>query len=214
MARIKERPKFIYQAPTLEYLYCLQNMSRWSEILLSQNNSKNYNEFLKWILEQEYFENDNNISIKKISEASGYTSVKISKWLREIYNDILDLNESDPALFSHEKGIEAELRFRYFDNSCSFQTSLPVLPRVYETFDFFFIKAKLGWDSFWVKEVRHILEENKSSICIFLEGGILNQYREFALSKALFEERISYFDLYQKVDLQIDDILLDRKRYT
>lgn len=212
MPKTKERPKFIHQATTLEYLFCLQNMSDWSQILSNQDNRKSYNDFLKWILQQQYFKNHEKISIKKISEISEYPSTKISKWLREIYEDILELNEINPSLFCSTKGVEVELHFKYFDNYCSFKTSLLVLPRKYETFEFFFIKAKLGFTSFWVKEVHHTIDDNKGYISVFLEGGILNIYREFALAKAIFEGNLSYFDIYKKFDFEIDEALLRIRR--
>ncbi|MGC4128515.1 MAG: hypothetical protein QM564_02925 [Bergeyella sp.] len=211
MARRKERPKFIHKASTIEYLHCLQNMTKWSELLLSQNNGKEYNEFLKWILEQDYFAEEH-MTITQISKLSGYPSTKISKWLQEIYNGILELNENHPELFYTESGIEVLLYIRYYDNYCSFWLTVPAIPRVYETFDFFFIKAKIGWNSFWVKDVQHSIDNNKSSVCIFLEGGILNKYREFAVEKALFENKISFTDQYDKFDFQIDDLILGRRR--
>jgi hypothetical protein len=96
MARIKEKPKIVHRATTLEYLYCLADMPKWSQVLLEQNSIKAYNKFLKWILEKQYFKDDEKISIKKIAELSGYPSIKISNWLREIYEDILKLNELQP----------------------------------------------------------------------------------------------------------------------
>lgn len=212
MSRTKERPKFIHQATALEYLFCLQNMSEWSQILSNQDNGKSYNDFLKLILEQQYFKSHEKNSIKKISELIGYPSAKISKWFREIYEDILELNEVNPSLFCSTKGVEVGLHFKYLDNYCFFKTSLLVLPRKYETFEFFFIKAKLGFTSFWVKDVHHTIDDNKSYISVFLEGGILNTYREFVLDKALFEGNLSFFDVYKKFDFEIDELLLRRAK--
>ena len=204
MPRRKERPKFIHKASTQEYLHCLQNMSKWSEILLSQDNGKAYNDFLKWILENDYFKNSENLTITQVSKMSGYSSAKISKWLQEIYEGILKLNESNPELFYTESGIQVELHIRYYDSYCSFWLTLPVIPRVYESFEFFFIKAKMGWTTFWVKDVQYSIDNNKSSVILFLEGGILNKYREFAVEKALFEGQISFRDEYEKFDFEID----------
>lgn len=212
MPRRKERPKLIHQASTLEYLSCLENMPEWSQILSDQNNGKSYNDFLKWILQNRYFRNEEKINIKKISELSGYTSAKISKWLKEIYDDIFELNENQPSLFYYPKGIEVELYLRYYDNYCSFRTSLPVLPRKYETFAFFFVKAKLDTYYFWVKDVCFRIDESKKDIVISLEGGILNIYRELALSKALFEGSVRTFDVYEKYNFEIDELLKKRIR--
>ena len=211
MARIKEKPKLVHQATTLEYLYCLSDMPKWSQVLCDQNNGKSYNDFLKWILQQQFFTTDEKISIKKISEQSGYPSAKISKWLREIYEDIFELNELQPQLFCLAGNVEVEFYFKYFDSYCSFKTSLPALPRLHESFDFFFVKAKMDTSSFWVKDVRHIIGEDKTYVLINLHGGLVNVYREFALSKALFEGTINFRDVYEKYDFEIDNQLRERR---
>ncbi len=210
MARIKQKPRLVHQATTLEYLYCLGDMLIWSQVLYDHNNAKSYNDFLKWILQRNYFKDEEKISIKKISELSDYPSVKISKWLREIYEDIFELNEVEPQLFYSKGNVQVEFHFKYFDSYTSFKTSLQVLPRQYETFDFFFVKAKMGISFFWVKDVRYIIGENETNVIISLAGGLVSVYREFALSKALFEGTLDFMDIYQKYDYEIDNHL--RKR--
>jgi hypothetical protein len=207
MPRTKERPKFIHEATTSEYLYCLGSMPKWSQVLFDHSNGKPYNDFLKWIIQLQYFKDDQKVSVKKLADLSGYTSAKISKWLREISEDILALNEAQPSLFYFHGNIEVQLYFHYYDSYCSFKTSIPAIPRKYETFEFYFIKAKLGVHFFWVEEVRHIIEENKTYITISLQGGIVNIYRELALSKALFEGTVSSLDVYKKYDFEIDKLL-------
>ena len=212
MARTRQLPKFIHQAKTLEYLYCLKSMQKWSQILIDQNNGKSYNEFLKWILDQNYFkEQEDKISIKKIAELSGFSSSKISKWIRDIYDSIFELSEQYPSLFYKSNEVHANLYFRYFDNHCGLKISLPVLPRIHEKFDFYFVNAKMGSSYFWVKDIYHSIENDTSVVSLYLEGGVLNRYREFALAKAEFERRISYFDRINKLDSEIDEILLTLK---
>jgi len=211
MGKTKERPKFIHQATTLEYFCCLRDMPKWSQVLCDQHNGRSYNDFLKWIIEQRYFKDEEKISIKKIAELSAYPSVKISKWLREIYEDIFELNESQPQLFYFAGNITVEFYVKYFDSYCSFKTALPALPRLYESFDFFFIKAKMGTSLFWVRDVQHIIGENDAYVLINLKGGLANVYREFALSKALFEGTLKFMDIYQKYDFEIDGLLLERR---
>ena len=80
------------------------------------------------------------------------------------------------------------------------------------SFEFSFIKAKMGWTRFWVKDVEYTVDNNKSSIYVFLEGGILNRYRELAVEKALFKGQISHRDEYEKFDFEIDDLILGRNR--
>ncbi|CAM3784109.1 hypothetical protein FLGE108171_14945 [Flavobacterium gelidilacus] len=211
MSISKEKPKFIHQATTLEYLYCLSDMPKWSQILYDQHNGKAYNDFLKWILPQNFFRSEERTTLKRIAELSGYPTTKISKWLREIYESIFELNEVQPHLFSFSDNVKVELGFNYFDSYCYIKTSLPVVPRIYESFDFFFVKAKLGMTSFWVKDIRHFISEDETSVHITLKGGNVNLYREFALSKALFEGNINFMDVYRKYDFEIDQELLKRR---
>lgn len=211
MGRFKEKKRLIHQATTLEYLHCLGNMQKWSQVLYDHKSAKSYNDFLKWILQRNYFKDEEKISIKKISELSNYPTTKINKWLREIYEDIFQLNDDNPELFYLKGHVQVELHFKYFDSTCSFKISLPVLPRQYETVDFFFIKAKIGFHIFWVKDIQHIIGENKMYIIIFLDGGFANIYREFALSKALFEGTLGIMDIYQKYDFEIDEVLRKRR---
>ena len=116
-----------------------------------------------------------------------------------------------PQLFSFSGNVNVELFFRYFDSYCSIKTSLPVVPRLYESFEFFFIKAKLGFSTFWVKDVEYVIRQNEASIVISLQGGYVNVYREFALDKALFEGAINFMDLCNKHDFEIDKILRKRR---
>ncbi len=211
MARIKEKPKLVHQATTLEYLYCLADMPKWSQVLRDYDSTKSYTEFLKWIIEKQYFKDDEKISIKKIAELSGYPTAKISRWLREIYEGILELNEIQPQLFCYAGNANVEFYFKYFDSYCSFKTTLPALPQIHESFDFFFIKAKISISSFWVKDVRHIIGEDRACVLINLHGGFVNIYREFALSKALFEGTMGFMDVYQKYDYEIDKHLRERR---
>ncbi|WP_027383261.1 hypothetical protein [Epilithonimonas caeni] len=211
MPRPKKRPKFNHQANTNEYLHCLGSMLKWSEILLNQKNEKAYNDFLNWIITKQYFKDNNEISIKKIAELSGYNSAKISRWLREIYEDILELNQKSPGLFYQEKGFNIELHFKHYDDYCIINLSIPIIPRVYERLEFYFIKAALGTNYFWVKEITHYIEENEAQVVVSLNGGLVNKYREFALEKALFYGNVNFMDVHKKFDFQIDDELRQLK---
>lgn len=91
-----------------------------------------------------------------------------------------------------------------YDSSCYIYTSLPVLPREFETIRFPFVKGKVGTDSFWVKKVEDEIVEDSVEVLIWLEGGLLNKYREFALDKALFQHRIHFMDVFNLQTYEID----------
>lgn len=207
MARRKERPKFEHKAGTLEYFHCLQSMSKWSELLYSIKNDKPYNDFLLLLLENDFYYSESGIKINKVAQLSGFPTAKVTKWLKEIYDDIFILNEEHPELFCNPQEIKVSLLCSYFDSYGNFTLSLPAIPRKGETFMFHFMKALVGTDYFFVESVSYEIEANTTSINIFLKGGVHSEYRDFALSKARFEGRIRYMDEVDLLDSQIDDLL-------
>jgi hypothetical protein len=134
-------------------------------------------------------------------------ATKITKWLHEIYNDILELNNEQETLFTNNK-IPVILFFSYFDSSGNFTVGLDVIPRVYEEFNMYFIKAKVGTERFWVKRVEYEYNDDSVRIFLWLEGGILNRYREMAVEEALFKGWIGFMEKWDKSNSEIDDILI------
>ncbi len=207
MGRTKERMKIFHEPSTHEIFYCLSYMPEYAKILAAENNKKPYYQFLTWLIEKDFYkERNENLSIKQISSAFNSDTAKVTKWIKLIYEDIFDLNFDKPELFQHD-GLKIEMYMRHFDDRCTIKTTLPVLPREYETIRFPFVKAKLGTDQFWVKTVEHKIEGENQSVFLWLEGGYINRYREFALDKALFEGWIHFMDLYHKHSFELDDEL-------
>lgn len=207
MGRTKERRKILHEPSTHEIFYCLSNMSSYAKILSRQSSEKQYVNFLHWLIEKDFYSTrTEKISIKKIATDFKSDSAKVTKWIHEIYEDIFELNNDKPELFQTE-GIKVTMYFRSYDNTCTLFTSLIVLPREFETIRMYFVKAKVGIDYFWVKKVEHTVEEDKTEITLWLEGGFLNKYREFALDKALFQGWIHFMDVYDKHSFELDDEL-------
>ena len=207
MARTKERRKIVHQPSTHEIFLCLSNMQGYSKILLGQNSQKQYVDFLRWILDKKFYaERTDKITVKKIAIDFKSDAVKVTRWLKEIYEAILDLNYERPDLFQGV-GIKACLYFKNYDNNCSFYTSLPAVPREFESFRSPFVKGKLGIDWFWVKNVEHEISEDDIMISLWLHAGAPNKYREFSLDEAVFKGEIGQFEVYDKYPFEIDDQL-------
>lgn len=208
MSRTKERRKFIHEPSTHEIFSCLRSMVKWSNILFDHGPDKAYKPFLKSLIDCRYLEGrEEKTTIKKIAGSFGLKTTKVTKWLHEIYNDILELNNDQEALFTNDK-TPITLFFRYFDSSGSFTIGLDIIPRVYEEFNMYFIKAKVGTEMFWVKKVEHEYSDEGVRIFLWLEGGILNRYREMAVEEALFKGWIGFMEHWDKTNSEIDDILL------
>ncbi len=207
MARYKERVKIHHEPSTLETFLCIASMPKWSKLLIDAHPDKPYIGMLKGLAERDFY-NDRNerLTIKKIAADLKTDTSKVTKWLTAVYGDIFELNENNPALFSGN-GIPVTLYMNHFDDSASFKISLPALPREYEMFRFYFARAKVGTDYFWVHRVEHSIEVDTYEVCIWLRGGLVNKYREFLYDKAMFYNHIGLLDAMNKTEWQIDEDL-------
>ena len=132
-------------------------------------------------------------------------SFTVRKISSVIISSIFGLNEEKPELFQ-QSGISVSLSISHSDDYCLFHTTLPALPRRFATINFYFVKAKLGYESFWVRDISYKLGE-QPTIQVSLDGGFLNRYREFLLEKALFRNGLSRHALSDMYDFQVDDWL-------
>ncbi len=194
-----------------ELVICLTSEYQWLELL--KNNGKTYKPVLAYLIDigkqhEQDINSDDSIKYqsKTISEVTGINSSKIKKILVDIYNDIFDLNYSNPELFNNGGSYLYEMCFSYFSYYCFFNVWLPVMLNPLELFDFFFIRAKLRTSSFWVVDISHRHEYGKTIVSANLKGGFPNKYRELLLAKAEFMREISISEKYE-----LSDYLLDEK---
>src|SRR4051812_24101848 len=116
MPRYKERKKFVHEPSTKEIFYCLKSAPNWVQLLLDDSSIKPYKEFLKFIIQREFYENfGDKLTIKKISEDFKEKTSKVTTWIAQLYEDIFELNDSKPELFVKE-GITVSLYMKYYDN--------------------------------------------------------------------------------------------------
>ncbi|MBC8048322.1 MAG: hypothetical protein H7Y00_16095 [Fimbriimonadaceae bacterium] len=203
----KEKTRYIHEPSTYEIFQSLSGMPAYSKILIEQNPDQPYSDFLRWLISKNFYnERTEKIAIKKIASDFNTETTKVTKWLKKIYEQIFELNFNKPELFQ-KNGIKVDMYISHYDSSCSFYLSLPILPREFETFRFPFVKGKVGTDYFWVKKVEHEIVEDIASVTLWLVAGFVNKYREFALDKALFQDRIPLMDVYHKHDFELDDEL-------
>lgn len=205
MGRKKERKIYVHEPSTHEIFKCLCSMPMYSKILLEQKLAKPYNDFLSWLIDKNFYKgHDEKITIKRISADFKSDTVKVTKWIKDIYEQIFDLNYDRPELFQCN-GVPVCLYLKYFDSSCDFYTSFPVLPREFETVRIPFTAAKAGTNLFFVKRIEYEFEYGKAKITLLLEGGIINKYREFAIDKALFQGWIHFTDIFELQSYEIDE---------
>ena len=100
MPQLKERTKILHQPSTHEIFMCLSYMPKWSEILWTHEVDKPYKPFLKWLIETRFFPHrEEKITVKKLSLDFKMDASKITKWLHQIYDDIIELNFEKSDLF-------------------------------------------------------------------------------------------------------------------
>ena len=130
-------------------------MPVYSKILLEQNAGKAYSDFLRGLIDKNFYnDRTEKIAIKKIAADFKTDTAKVTKWIKEIYEQIFELNYDKPELFQGN-GVKVGMYMKHYDSSCIFYISLPALPREFETIRFPFAKAQVGVDHFWVKKVEH-----------------------------------------------------------
>ncbi len=201
MTTTKDMKLSISEASTHDVFNCLSSLPAYSKILLDNTEAKSYTEFLRWLLEKNFYnDSQEKVSLKKMAAEVNSDSVKLGRWIKQIYTAIFELNEQSPDLFQ-QGGLKVTLYMRYFDRACNFSVAVPLLPREFESFSFFFVNVVMDVHHFWVKRIVH---EIGSETAIALEGGYLNRYREFALEKALFQGRLGLMDVVKKDSFEID----------
>lgn len=161
-----------------------------------------------WNSEDSYSE-DGAFTMKWMADKLHESPAHISKWIRTIYEDLFEINNSEPELFVADGEILCDFLFSGFreDRSCSFSFGLPALPHVGDTLDFCFVRAALGCDFFYIRGIRHDRHGGKTSIMIDCEAGTgLNRFREFMLDKARFMNEIGIMTEYEARPY-LDDML-------
>jgi hypothetical protein len=212
MSRTKKRAEIHHEPNTHEILYSLEAMPKWVGILL-QNSAKAYCPFIKWYADKNFYkERTDRISIKQLSKDYALAdSAKITQWIGEAYNDILELHADQPELFTGT-GIKVNCYCKYFDDATSLVLWFPVIPRMYEEVRIEFVKAKVGVEYFWVEKVTYGVDNDNVEITLYLKGGFANQYRHMLLQRAEFEGVLSLREQHMNPDWENDKELLEYYR--
>jgi hypothetical protein len=200
-----------YKPSTHNVLLSLSSSPKWVSKLVGSG--KEYDAFAQALLHQNFFmDREERITIKGIAAHFDLKTTVVTKWLEKMYEDIFILNEEQPELFKSD-GLKHTLYFKYTHGNSAWLTLwLMATPKIYETFHCYFVKAKVGFERFWVREVTHNYIDGEQEIDVFLEGGFANRYREWLFDRAKFENTIAFMDTIHLKDYEIDEILLNSYR--
>lgn len=178
-----------------------------------ENREVDYNSVLQAIIKDDiYYDDDLEIpSIKQLGLQLNLSYDKVRRYIRKIYDDLT--SEDGCKLPFEFKEVEFSIGVNGFNGYVHFiAKSLPMVPRVGESFCVPYFKAILGTDHFFVETIQHYLEDQRQVVHIQLKAGFYNAYWHYRKDKALEEGEIGFTDIYNKSEFQLKQ-MLGVKRY-
>ena len=143
------------------------NLWRIEDQLEPLLNDPEYTKLIQYILEYEGLEVP---VLKTVAEKTGLRTHILAKKLKDLY--FLVLEKEDFLKFERA---EYNLYYKFHKNFYHLRLDfLPVVPRVGDTFESYFLEGILGTGSFTVKKILHDLDKGKQIINIHL-GEYLSQ---------------------------------------
>ena len=106
------------------------------------------------------------------------------------------------------KTTEIWFNLEYFKRYACFRSSeLQHLPRIGECVTIPFLRATIGFDRFYVKDIRHDFSGTTHYIDIDLKGGFYNKYYEFRFDEAVAKGEIGFGIDHKYYDWEIKKML-------
>ncbi len=213
MARTKIKKEIHHEPSTHDLLMSLESMPQWIDVLLL-NTDKPFCPFIKWYSDQGFSKGiSGKLTMKQISIEFGKANGgKITKWVKDAYNEILELHLHNDELFKEPAGIKQNYYIQHYSDVANLTLWLPVVPRIYEVIHIPFLKAKFGLDHFWIDLVDYDITRDGLDITIWLKGGFPNRYKDMLYYKAVFQDRLPFMSKYHMFDFEINETLLKLSR--
>jgi hypothetical protein len=204
----KQKHVYEHKSSAKEYLLALASFPNYLKLLPTEN--KPYGQLIFWLISISDQIDDNNFSLptmKDLAKEFKVDASKITKQLKMIYEDIIDLNHNQPNLFKGENQIQCCLSFNYLGAKEYFNTGLDSLPTIGNYFQFYFMRPRLGGTGFYANQIYHDLYSTGHSITISFNCRSENMYLSLLKEKALLHRRISFSEA---IDDDMDDELKER----
>ena len=161
----------------------------WSE--------KKYCDLVNWILNNQdsldAFNSDLPL-LKDIAKILGVENQKVTKYLKDIYNDIIELNCECYEKFVNKGQILCCFTFKSFDRSGYFNLGLDSVPRINEEFQFDFIEPKVGYSRFYLRSVEHRILNGIQEVNISASIDEQYSYIKLLKEKAYLTRNISWYE--------------------
>lgn len=181
-----------YSGRTKDYLLALTDYPCFTQQLPLEN--KPYAKLANWLLENEMNLRGENRRIPTAAEIAKQCNTEASKTtqqIRMIYQDIVELNWNEPRKFIKKDQKMCCLRFNYLNRYASFYIGLKEIPRVGESFEFWFVLPKTGGRYFYVKNIGHEIKNDEQLITISLTAEQPYLYLQLLKEKAYLNRQIS-----------------------
>lgn len=150
---------------------------------------------IKFIHSKDFY-NDEDIPYPSLKEVEKELNVKthtVRKLIKDLHEYII--NYEEPRLNFHRKRITFYLK--YLDRRFQFSVDdLPVMPRIGETFEIPFVKARLNTYLFYMDDIYHVMESDMHHVRIYLKTGKFNTYLKYRRDKANTLRELDFKDWF------------------
>jgi len=173
----------------------IQHISRFLDLFLDTHSSfekttlsdKPYEELLKAILNMDRDHRTPLETDKSIMQRTGIQQYHYKKWLRQIYDDLMELLDSEGNPQFEIKQVEHHIHWASDEYYFYLVTTLPETPRIGSRFDTDIFHSISGTYIYHVKDVAYRLEDEKLVISVELTKRFYNSYAKFADEKEEIE---------------------------
>lgn len=202
MKRSKSYEPEEYKPSTQEVLGCLRSESQWLPLFKGRNKPyENLLTDLEMHFDKMFLNGEYKFSVSGLSQTFGIKAPLFVKWVHQIYNDIFELNTYESDLFEAD-GIRHYLHFSCYGRFVGFTLWLKAPLHQDESFEWFFLKAKLRLRSYLIDNISHEFSNGEQLTSVFLVPGFPNVYQRFIHDKALFYNKIRYSEFQFQSDLE------------
>lgn len=185
----------------------LDLLSIWEQVQDHFKENDKYETLIKFLSEKDYY-NDDDLFIPNLTEISKQTGIKshiLRKQLKEMYDTLFDFEKGRVLDF---KKTEIWFNLEYFKRYAGFRCSeLQHLPRIGECLNIPFLRANLGFDRYYVKDIRHDFSGTTHFIDMDLKGGFYNKYYKFRLDEAVAKNELGFGVESKLYDYEIEERL-------
>lgn len=134
---------------------------------------------------------DKSPSSKALQEQFGINAGKFRKWLDMLHEDFIAAISADADVLQYTN-IEHIVHVRGKREGVSFLCRLPIIPRVGEGLELWFLMGETGDGAYYVEDVRYELSDDKMLVIVSVRPGYFDAYFWQLRARAKFEGKLPY----------------------